>query len=126
MGQDNKFLTRAPATLKIIRELEQAELTIEQSPNPNYHYCEIAGEYADVKVKYIVVHSKELQKTKEKSIKRRLKKEQEKAAKSFKKLCRPVYYCEADAQEQINQWEKEHPLFRIEAIRYIPQTIKKT
>src|SRR6056297_763464 len=127
MGRDNKFLTRAPGTLKVIKALEQGEHTFEQSPNPNYRYCEKDGEYAAIPVKYIVVHSKELQETKEKSIERRLKKEKEKekAAKSFKKVCQQTYYCEADAIKQLRKWEKDNKLFRVTDIVCTPQTVKK-
>ena len=125
MGRDNKFLTRAPGTLKVIKALEQGEHTFEQSPNPNYRYCEKDGEYAAIPVKYIVVHSKELQETKEKSIERRLKKEKGKAAKSFKKVCQQTYYCEADAIERLKKWEKDNKLFRVTDIVCMPQTIKK-
>ena len=126
MGRDNKFLTRAPGTLKVIKTLEKGEHTFEQSPNPNYQYCEKDGKYATIPVKYIVVHSKELQETKEKSIERRLKKEKEKAAKSFKKVCQQTYYCEADAIEQLRKWEKDNKLFRATDIVCTPQTVKKT
>jgi len=124
MGEQNKFLTRAPGTVKVVKELERAEYDFEKTTNPNYHYKEVEGEYAGVRIKYIVVHSREMQAMKEKSVDRRLKKEKEKAAKSLKKVCNHTWYCEADARAALEKWGKDNPLFTMNDIIYTPQTVK--
>ena len=71
MGETNKFLSRAPGTLTIVKELEKAEHVFKKTADPNYQYKEIDGEYAGIAMKYIVVHSKEMQAMKEKSVSRK-------------------------------------------------------
>lgn len=75
-----------------------------------YSYYSTFSDYAGIRQKWFVFHSREQQKRKEITFEKRIEKELEKSRKSLKRLSVKRFGCYPDAQNAIDEWIEKHPL----------------
>jgi transposase len=79
-----------------------------------YSIFETEINYGGIDQKWVVVDSREMHNSKAKTFDKRIDKEFTQARKSFKKLGRVVFACEADARKAADRWLSENPYFLLQ------------
>ena len=125
LGEKTPFITHAPSTLNIVKELEKAELEFRPTTDERYEVYLTTGEYGGVRQRYAVIKSKEMKERQKATFERRREKELTAAGKSLKKVCQKEYYCSADALKELERWGKSHLLFRISGYEAIEKRVRK-
>ncbi len=120
LGQHTFWITRVPATITQVKDLEHANLTFTPCQEPEYSYSEHIVKYAEITQKWVVYHSVQRQKQQEKSFQTRLEKDFDKARISLKKLSVHEFVCEPDARAAAEKWLKNHPRYRFKEISVVP------
>ena len=120
LGQHTFWITRVPATITLVKDLEQSDLIFIPCQDPEYSYSEHIVNYADINQKWVVYHSIQRQKQQEKSFRTRLEKDFDKARISLKKLSVHDFVCEPDARAAAEKWLKNHPRYRFKEISVVP------
>jgi transposase len=110
--QNMLWLMRVPETLA-----EAKRLVKETAPDqmvelePGYFGKEVESEYGGVAQRWLVVFSQAANERELKTLKKAQAREQEAAEKQWRKVCQPVFNCQADAEaacKQFNQRWKYH------------------
>ena len=77
MREGMKWITRVPSTISLAKDLLECDLEFKQGEDSRYSFYETIVEYGDIEQKWVVVHSSEMQKRKditfERKIRRRLR-----------------------------------------------------
>ena len=103
--QEQYFITRVPATNAQAKSLLSRASELEFTPlKDGYKGVWLESDYGDVTQKGLLLHSKQAEKKKAHTVHSQIRRELEKARKSFKKLCQVEFSCAYDAQEALNQW----------------------
>lgn len=114
MGQ--LFITRVPQTLKESKGLvSQAHELVFEEISQGYQGVWHESHYGEVKQKWLLVRSEQAAKREGHTLDKRIKKRQEQAEKSFKKLAKQRFFCEADAQKALQQWSKKQEVVDVDA-----------
>jgi len=109
MGNEMLWISRVPATLKMAKELLNKELMMEEGSDTRYSFYEHLAEYGGIRQKWVLVRSKEMQKSRLKTYEKRLKKNFKKYKSEIKELKREEFACEEDALKAVQKWIKKHP-----------------
>jgi transposase len=120
LGQHTFWITRVPATITLVKELEQSDLIFTPCQDPEYSFSEHIVNYAEINQKWVVYHSIQRQKQQEKSFKTRLEKDFDKARISLKKLSAHEFVCEPDARAAADKWLKNHPRYQFKEVSVVP------
>ena len=108
-----KWITRVPNQIKATKEAMQS-LSIERltphSKDDRYAYLELGNYYADVKQKWVVVHSTPAKDRAKKSVSKRLDKLVEKEIKAYDSLTSTMFACEDDAYRAFEKLVKKFSL----------------
>lgn len=111
------WLTRVPGTLGQVKELcSQTELEKMHWLNQDYAVQGQEVMYADIAQYWLVVYSRQAQKREEKTFKRKLGKQSEKAVKEWIKLCRQAFHCREDALAAGDKWLKKQSYLQLENV----------
>jgi transposase len=108
--QKQWFITRVPQKLKeakAVLALASKANWIELSNG--YAGAWFESSYAGVPQRWLLVRSLQAKERDKHNLKSKLSKSSGRASKSFKKLCRQPFACEADAREALAQWQKTEP-----------------
>jgi transposase len=97
-----KWITRVPAT---VSEAQAALARVDpQGMAPlteGYRYHVLPSTYGGVEQRWVLIHSAHRQPQAPRTVNKQLLKQSEEEVKAFKKLCRPTFACEADAQQAL-------------------------
>jgi transposase len=108
------WLTRVPATLGQVKELcSQTELKEMHWINEDYALQRHEVVYADIDQYWLVVYSRQAQKREEKTFKRKLDKQSQKAVKEWEKLCRQPFHYRKDALAAAQKWLKKQSYLQL-------------
>lgn len=105
MSPDAQWITHVPATVGEANQLLNAEISLELGSNdPRYSFYVTTSNYGGIPQRWVVVHSRDMQKRKEQTFERNLEKLDRKTKKSLKKLKAVEFACEPDARQAAEQW----------------------
>jgi transposase len=108
------WVSRVPATLNESKELLRDEVEWETDLEDNrYAFYEIESDYAQVKQKWVMVHSAEMSAKMKKTFDRNLEKQFSAGSKALTHLKNKEFACEADALTSAYEWVKKYPLLRL-------------
>jgi transposase len=104
--QNQFFITRVPQKIIEVKELLANLDTLSFSElNNGYRGALVESDYAGIKQKWLVVHSRQANKRELKTLEKRIDKSMTASQKSFKKLCAQTFSCRADASKAVEIWE---------------------
>jgi transposase len=108
------WVSRVPGTLNESKELLRDKVKWETDPEDNrYAFYEIESDYAQVKQKWVMVHSAEMSAKMKKTFDRHLEKQFSAGCKALTHLKNKEFACEADALTYASEWNKKYPLLRL-------------
>ena len=109
------FITRVPQKIKAVKMLikSQDELNFEYFTE-GYQGCWYEANYGDVQQKWLIVQSEAAKNRELKTFNKRVHQSTEKSLKSFQKLSRELYTCEADATKALVKWKKQQKYINVE------------
>jgi transposase len=117
-----RWLTRVPETLaaakRLVVETEADEMT--ELPD-GYAYLEVPSDYAGVAQRWLVIHSPVAAQREEKTLLRRVEKEEKAARKAWRKLSGQTFNCTEDAEAALSEAQKKWKYHRAQAVA-IPLT----
>ena len=108
-----KFISRFPENFKLVKDLKLKALEennwtnsgmLDKDKSEKYFISSYEEEIENEKYRFVVVHSKELRKKKEKTIKRRDEKEKELLILESNKLLKKEFACDADARKEMEEF----------------------
>lgn len=119
---DIRWLTRVPETLteakRLVRETERATMT---DLAEGYAYLEVSSTYAGIPQRWLVVHSAMAVQREEKTLLRRVAREEKKARQAWRKLRGQTFKCEEDAEAARREAQKKWKYHQVEA-DVVPRT----
>ena len=119
--QKQYFITRVPQKIK---EANQLLTNIESLDFINldngYRGAWVESNYADVKQKWLVIHSEQANHRELKALEKRVEKSLATSEKSFKKLCQRAFSCHDDAINVLNHWQAKQNYAQIEKPKVNP------
>jgi transposase len=86
MRKGMKWITRVPSTLNLSKDLLISDLELKPGTDPRYSFYETIVEYGGIEQKWIVVHSSEMQKRKDVTFEKKIKRIVKEAQKEIKYL----------------------------------------
>jgi transposase len=114
MKKGIKWITRVPSTLNLAKELLASDPDFKPGEDQRYSFYETIVEYGGVEQKWVVVHSTEMQKRKDITFERKIKRKVKDSQKALKELKKVKFACEEDARAAIERWKKENPYCLLE------------
>ncbi|WFN37836.1 IS1634 family transposase [Methanomicrobium antiquum] len=109
LGQHTFWISRVPVIIKEAKELVKSDCQFIPCDDNRYSYSESFSEYAGIRQKWVMYHSKPMHEQQSKTFDKNLVKELEKAKTSLRKVCAQEYACEPDARIAAEKWlEKNH------------------
>lgn len=120
LGRHTFWITRVPATIARVKDLQEADLSFSPCQDSRYSYHEVRMTYAGIEQKWVVFHSEPMHQHQEKTFLSQLEKDIVKARKSLKKLMGHEFKCEPDARAAANKWVKNHPRYRFTHLAILP------
>jgi transposase len=119
MREGMKWITRVPSTLKLSKDLLISDLEFKQGTDPRYSFYETIVEYGGIEQKWVVVHSSEMQKRRDVTFEKKIKRIVKEAQKELKTLTKIEFACEEDARAALERWKKENPYFLLENVEIL-------
>ncbi|MDY9925576.1 IS1634 family transposase [Methanosarcina sp.] len=116
MRKGMKWITRVPSTLNLSKDLLISDLEFKQGEDPRYSFYETIVEYGDIKQKWVVVHSSEMQKRKDVTFEKKIKRILKEAQKDLKDLKKIEFACEEDARAALERWKNGNPYCLLETV----------
>jgi transposase len=108
------WVSRVPATLNESKAFLHDEVKWETDLEDNrYAFYETESDYANVKQKWVIVHSAEMSAKMKKTFDRHLEKQFSAGCKALTHLKNKEFACEADALAYAYEWGKKYPLLRL-------------
>jgi transposase len=114
MREGMKWITRVPSTLNLAKDLLASDLELKQGEDQRYSFYETIIKYGGIEQKWVVVHSTEMQKRKDITFERKIKRKVKDSQKALKELKKVKFACEEDARAAIERWKKENPYCLLE------------
>ena len=120
LGQDSvHWITHVPSTINEVKTLLHSDFPMDPSIDPRYSFYETTSEYGEIKQKWVLICSTEMQARKEKTFEKNLEKLDIKTTKAFKKLTKIEFACEKDALAAADRWSKKHPWYQYSTLTAI-------
>lgn len=117
-----RWLTRVPETLaeakRLVADTDAAEMT---TLPDDYAYLQVSSDYGDLPQRWLVVHSPVAALREEKTLLRRVAKEEKTAQTAWRKLRGQTFNCEEDAEAALAEVQKKWRYHQAEA-EVVPQT----
>ncbi len=116
------FVSRAPAKLKLVKELETTiDLDSLLPLKSGYRGKCVSRRYGDVEQRWLVVHSEAAKQRAHKTVSRRLAKRSEVEMKQWQQLCHRTFNCKLDAEQAVNQFLKWSSYCALAEWEIVPQ-----
>jgi len=125
MRKGMKWISRVPSTLKLSKELLISDLEFKQGEDIRYSFYETIVEYGGIEQKWVVVHSSEMQKRKDITFEKKIKRIVKETQKELKDLKKIKFACEEDARAALERWKKENPYFLLENVEISTVSIRE-
>lgn len=113
---ETRWLTRVPETLaeakRLLTETEQDQMA--KLPD-GYAYLEIPSNYGGIAQRWLVVYSPVAAQREEKSLLRRVQKDEQVAQKAWRQLAGQTFNCQEDAEAALEAAQKRWKYHRVEA-----------
>lgn len=110
------WLTRVPATLaeakQVLAETDRTQMT--ELPD-GYAYLELTSDYGQIDQRWLVVYSSSAAEREDKTLQRRVAKEETEARKAWRQLAGQTFNCQTDAQEALAGFQKHWKYHQAEA-----------
>lgn len=116
VGARTFWISRVPHSLGETDLLLDAHVEMKQCLDSRYSYYETVSDYAGIAQKWVLVHSKEMERTKTTTFEKNLAEEVKKTEKSLWHLSGQEFFCREDAVKAALKWAKKHPLVEFEAL----------
>lgn len=117
MGKGMKWITRVSSTLNLSTELLSSNLKFITGEDSRYSFHETFANYANIKQKWVVVHSIEMQKRKDVTFEKKIEKHMHKAQKELKHLKSIDFACEDAARSFVERWKQENTYCSLEKVQ---------
>ncbi len=93
LGTDVRWITRVPASLKLVKMLYQTCTPAEMIPvlDDTYRVCPLCTTYGDVRQRWVVVYSEAIQRRQTKTVRQHIEREYDEATKRLRQLARRDY-----------------------------------
>ncbi|AKB18996.1 Mobile element protein [Methanosarcina sp. WWM596] len=108
MRRGMKWITRIPSTLNLSKDLLVSDIVFKQGEDPRYSFYETIVEYGGIEQRWVVVHSVEMQKRKDVTFEKNIKRTIKEAQKELKDLKKIEFACEEDSRAALERWKKEN------------------
>lgn len=119
-----KWITRVPEKILAAKELVTSAEEL-QEIEPGYCVREVSSMYGEVEQRWLLVHSQQAHLREEKTLRKRIRKELERAKIELNKLSHQDFDCEHDAQEQLKRWARELKYHFISTVQIAVRRTKK-
>jgi len=107
-GNKKQWITRVPETITAAQIALRSVTTAEMIPLGNgYAIQPTSSEYADIKQRWLIIHSEQFEKRENKQLDKRVARATTQVEKTLKKLNRQEFACEKDARQAIMKVEKK-------------------
>lgn len=107
-AEEQFFITRVPQKLKEAKQLINRAKQVEWiALNEGCHGYWATSEYGGVTQRWLLIKSGQAKTREEHILNKAIAKSTESSLKSFNRLCRKAFSCEADAQKAYEEWQKE-------------------
>jgi len=109
VGTSTFWISRVPDTIKEAGQLLESDVGLKPCKDPRHSYFEIRSDYAGIPQKWILVNSKEMQKSMTGTFEKKLSRELDATQKSFVHLRNQEFFCTGDALKAAQKWLMDHP-----------------
>tara|TARA_R110000772_G_scaffold228799_2_gene339512 strand:- start:15225 stop:16832 length:1608 start_codon:yes stop_codon:yes gene_type:complete len=107
--QKQFFISRAPQKLKQVKQAIAVQDTLDFKLLDNgYRGAWLTSDYGEVKQRWLLIESEQAKKREHHTLDKRMEKESNESAKSFKRLSRQRFSCALDASKALKTWLKSH------------------
>ena len=118
-----KWITRVPEKIVSAKDLIISTEELEEI-EPGYHVKEITSTYGEIEQRWLLVHSEQAHSREEKTLRRQVFKEFERAKLEIGKLSHQDFDCEHDAHECLKRWAKSLKYHSISNIQVSVRRVK--
>jgi transposase len=127
LGFHTFWISRVPLTISEAESLRKTSESFTSCEDSRYSYYCSSSNYAGVRQNWIVFHSSEQQRKKEKDFDKKVEKELIRAQKSLKHLACKRFACEPDARSAAAEWVSKHPwvIFDTCSIKQVHERLEK-
>lgn len=119
-----KWISRVPEKLLIAKELITSSVDL-QEIEPGYRVKEVPSTYGGVEQRWLLVCSQQAYDREEKTLKKQVQKELERAKIDLNKLSYQDFDCEHDAREQLRRWSEELNYHQVLTGKMIARGVKQ-
>ena len=119
-----KWVTRVPENITEAKQLLESQIEMKEL-EPGYSGLEVVSNYGDTEQKWLLVDSKKARIRAEKTLKKRIAKEQEQKNKEIKKLFQQDFDCESDAKKALKRWSKSLKYHQVVEAKILSKNHKK-
>jgi transposase len=116
LGQHTFWISRVPATIAEVQNLNRAECSFSPCSDERYGYSEYFSEYAGIRQKWVLYHSAEMHTRQEKTFESNREKDLARAKTALRKLRAREFACEPDARIAAEKWLEDHPGYRFSSL----------
>ena len=119
-----KWITRVPEKILAAKELVTSREKL-QEIEPGYFAREVASTYGEIEQRWLLVHSQQAYAREEKTLRKQVCKEFERAKIELRKLSHQDFDCEHDAHKQLTRWAKRLKYHQIVAVQIVSRDVKQ-
>ncbi len=119
-----KWISRVPEKIVAAKELVTSTEEL-QEIEPGYCVREVSSSYAGIEQRWLLVHSEQAYSREEKTLRKQICKEWERAKIELGKISRQDFDCECDAREELKRWEQKLKYHQILNVQIIVKQIKQ-
>ena len=119
-----KWISRVPEKLLAAKELITSTLDL-QEIEPGYCVKEASSTYGGVEQRWLLVHSQQAHAREEKTLRKQVRKEFDRAKIELSKLSHQDFDCEYDAHEQLKRWARKLKYHQVSTSKITSRHIKQ-
>ena len=119
-----KWISRVPEKLLVAKEFITSTVDL-QEVEPGYCVKEISSTYGGVEQRWLLVRSQQAYAREEKTLKKQVQKEFDRAKIDLNKLSHQEFDCEHDAREQLKRWAQKLKYHRVLISKIVSRHVKK-
>ena len=121
-AEEQYFITRVPQKLKEAKQLIDKAKHVEWiSLDGGYYGYWFTSQYGGVPQRWLLVKSNQAKAREEHILNKTIIKSTESSLKSFNRLCRKVFSCEADAQKAVEEWQNAQEFIQLNDVKIIEE-----
>lgn len=119
-----KWISRVPEKLLVAKELITSTVDL-QEIEPGYCAKEVSSTYGGVEQRWLLVRSQQAHAREEKTLKKQIQKEFERAKIDLNKLSHQDFDCEHDAREQLKRWAQQLKYHQVLTGKIVARHVKQ-